>query len=188
MHLETGQALWVLTCVGGELVWYIVQFCVCVWAQCHNTVCARSRLYCCVLCGGACASELQWNSPCLVVHSCAILWVQPAAQTCRHHRRAPSQMQENVAPFQLTEHCMHPTQGGPHRQQSQWQRTSGWRGHGYGRCWEVQQCCAQLVGLPCDGQATRPPTTTSIASVYVNSNSTRMTEARVEGVRSAIFL
>jgi len=37
-------------------------------------------------------------------------------------------------------------------------------------------------------QATRPPTTASLASVCVDSNSTRMTEARVEGAWSAIFL
>ena len=36
-------------------------------------------------------------------------------------------------------------------------------------------------------QATRPPTPTSPASVCVDSNSTRMSETRVEGVRSAIF-
>jgi len=37
-------------------------------------------------------------------------------------------------------------------------------------------------------QATQPSTTASLASVCVDSNSTRMTEARVEGARSAIFL
>jgi len=80
-----------------------------------------------------------------------MLWVQPAAPTCtRHH--VPSQMWENVTPFQVMEHCMYPTQGGPHCQQLQWQNTSGWRGHRYGRCREAQQCCAQIIGLSCDGR------------------------------------
>jgi len=32
--LQQVQALWVLTCVGGELGWYVVQFCVCVRSYC----------------------------------------------------------------------------------------------------------------------------------------------------------
>jgi len=36
-----------------------------------------------------------------------------------------------MAPFQLTEHCMYPTQKGPHHQQLQWQRTSKWTGLRY---------------------------------------------------------
>jgi len=36
-------------------------------------------------------------------------------------------------------------------------------------------------------QASRPPTTSSLASVCVDSNSTRVTEARVKKARSAIF-
>ena len=48
--------------------------------------------------------------------------------------------------------------------------------------WEVS-----AMRTHASNEATRPPTTASLASVYIDSNSIRATEARVEGARSAII-
>ena len=50
--------------------------------------------------------------------------------------------------------------------------------------------CGKSATMPTHdaNQTARPPTTARLASVCVDSNLARITEARVEGARSAIFL